>query len=638
MLPKTRRRFVFVVGLISSSLLVTTTSLTLASCCAYSSSSSKSIDKDRMYTTQINWDDKKSIARLTVDDQGLVYANKTKTELVTILPSTRTSNISIPSSVKAITGYVNTTPKEMNKNGPFYVGAFETNTNLTTITFDEDSEITLIGNKAFSGCSGLSSLVSLQKTKLVTLGHSVFSGTSSLENINLPDTLQVIGDAAFSSSSLKTIDLSSTQITTISSEAFKGSSKLESAKLSTSLEAIKHEAFKNCSNLSSLSFGPEKRTKNDTADFSQITDLVDIETSAFTNTKFASVDMTNAGKVTTICSGLFFGSEQLKVVKLPYTLLNWRLGNSSDYTTAPFGVVCKYEEKPDVESEEVKEPKSQEENGGNEQQLQQQQNKQGQKAILFSEEKVEEKAEKNKEQEKEKEEKKKEEVEQKNGEQQEKPQELQQENGKEEQQDNSQDEELDEEYRKWESEDHKYPFSKIEFTLTESTTEIKKFHDATWANIADIMNMFAKFTSNNNSEDNNKSKIQQVPQNISLWSTSDSWIDDDLNYDTVKNNWKERGTDDTKITDANGEPISKKHNGVEWKLIPFENGDNDEPGFNEVAIVGFGVNLYKAKADLDLKNYQVPFYLARKDDQTLVFDESKTTIVVLKIITNTNGK
>lgn len=627
MLPKTRRRFVFVVGLISSSLLVTTTSLTLASCCAYSGSSSKSIDKDRMYTTQINWDDKKSIARLTVDDQGLVYANKTKTELVTILPSTRTSNISIPSSVKAITGYVNTTPKEMNKNGPFYVGAFETNTNLTTITFDEDSEITLIGNKAFSGCSGLSSLVSLQKTKLVTLGHSVFSGTSSLENINLPDTLQVIGDAAFSSSSLKTIDLSSTQITTISSEAFKGSSKLESAKLSTSLEAIKHEAFKNCSNLSSLSFGPEKRTKNDTADFSQITDLVDIETSAFTNTKFASVDMTNAGKVTTICSGLFFGSEQLKVVKLPYTLLNWRLGNSSDYTTAPFGVVCKYEEKQVVEPEQA-----QEENGGSEQQSQEQQNKQTQRAILFNEEKVEEVKEEKKEQEQEK---KKEETEQKDEEknkeqQEEQPKALQQENNEEKQQD----EELDDD-KYWESEDHKYPFSKIEFTLTESTTEIKNFHDATWANIADIMNMFAKFTSNNNESEasnNNKSKIQQVPQNISLWSTSDSWIDDDLNYDTVKNNWKERETEEIKITDANGEPISKKHNGVEWKLIPFDSEDN------EITIVGLGVNLYKAKADLDLKNYQVPFYLARKDDQTLVFDESKTTIVVLKIITNTNGK
>ena len=51
-----------------------------------------------------------------IDDQGLVYANPAKTKLIGVVPnfagndfSGGFTNIVIPASVKAITGYVNTT-------------------------------------------------------------------------------------------------------------------------------------------------------------------------------------------------------------------------------------------------------------------------------------------------------------------------------------------------------------------------------------------------------------------------------------------------------------------------------------------------------------------------------------------------
>ena len=78
-----------------------------------------------------------------IDDQGLVYANPAKTELIGVVPNFAGNdltggfaNIVIPASVKAITGYVNVTkngtsqtPTEANH------GAFEGMASLTNVTF-----------------------------------------------------------------------------------------------------------------------------------------------------------------------------------------------------------------------------------------------------------------------------------------------------------------------------------------------------------------------------------------------------------------------------------------------------------------------------------------------------------------------
>ena len=81
---------------------------------------------------------------LVIDDQGLVYANPAKTELIGVVPnfagndfSGGFANIVIPASVKAITGYVNVTPATGTAAATTGTnhGAFENMTSLTNVTF-----------------------------------------------------------------------------------------------------------------------------------------------------------------------------------------------------------------------------------------------------------------------------------------------------------------------------------------------------------------------------------------------------------------------------------------------------------------------------------------------------------------------
>ena len=92
-----------------------------------------------------------------IDDQGLVYANPAKTELIGVVPnfpgndfSGGVATIVIPASVKAITGYVNTTPTNGGTNPAspcVYHGAFENMASLPYVTFASNN-VTRIGAKS----------------------------------------------------------------------------------------------------------------------------------------------------------------------------------------------------------------------------------------------------------------------------------------------------------------------------------------------------------------------------------------------------------------------------------------------------------------------------------------------------------
>ncbi len=93
---------------------------------------------------QINWNDSTQLATLVIDDQGLVYANPAKTELIGVVPNFPGNdftggfaNVVIPASVKAITGYVNVTHPNGTNQNPTNTnhGAFEGMASLTNVTF-----------------------------------------------------------------------------------------------------------------------------------------------------------------------------------------------------------------------------------------------------------------------------------------------------------------------------------------------------------------------------------------------------------------------------------------------------------------------------------------------------------------------
>ena len=91
---------------------------------------------------------------LVIDEQGLVYANPAKTELIGVIPnfagnyfSGGFANIVIPAGVKAITGYVNTTPPTGNTAiDDTNHGAFENMASLTNVTFASNN-VTTINNR-----------------------------------------------------------------------------------------------------------------------------------------------------------------------------------------------------------------------------------------------------------------------------------------------------------------------------------------------------------------------------------------------------------------------------------------------------------------------------------------------------------
>ena len=102
----------------------------------------------------------------------------------------------IPASVKAITGYVNTTPTTGSGSAAgVSQGAFQNMTSLTNVTFAANN-VTRIGAQAFKGCSNLST-ISLPSS-VSYIGTSAFESCSKLNAINL-NNVSYIGNSAFKS-------------------------------------------------------------------------------------------------------------------------------------------------------------------------------------------------------------------------------------------------------------------------------------------------------------------------------------------------------------------------------------------------------------------------------------------------------
>lgn len=74
--------------------------------------------------------------------------------------------------------------------------AFCGSTKLTTVVFPEGSVLETTGN-SFGGCTSLSSINIENCKNLRVLGSGVFDSCTSLHYINLPDSIQSIGDKAF---------------------------------------------------------------------------------------------------------------------------------------------------------------------------------------------------------------------------------------------------------------------------------------------------------------------------------------------------------------------------------------------------------------------------------------------------------
>ena len=142
---------------------------------------------------------------------------------------------------------------------------------LTSLTLP--AGITEIGYGAFWGCSGLTSLN--LPAGITSIGDDAFYGCSGLTSITLPAGITEIGGGAFGfCSGLTSINLPA-GITSIGEYAFYGCSGLTSVTLPAGITEIGECAFYGCSGLTSLTL-PSSLTQIDDYAFSKCSGLTSI--------------------------------------------------------------------------------------------------------------------------------------------------------------------------------------------------------------------------------------------------------------------------------------------------------------------------------------------------------------------------
>jgi len=128
--------------------------------------------------------------------------------------------------------------------------AFAECSDLTQITFGAELEV--IGDEAFAGCRVLTSVV--LPPLVETIGDSAFEGCTALALVTLGDKVETIGDEAFASCSELTTITVPDAVETIGANAFDACGSLASVVLGSGLEWIDDRAFYDCTNLVSVSF------------------------------------------------------------------------------------------------------------------------------------------------------------------------------------------------------------------------------------------------------------------------------------------------------------------------------------------------------------------------------------------------
>ena len=116
-----------------------------------------------------------------------------------------------------------------------------------------DGSVTSIGEYAFYGCSGLTSITIPNGVK--SIGDHAFSECSSLISITIPDSVEFIDDYAFSYCNALTSVTIPDSVTSIGYEAFAYCSSLTSVTIGNSVTHIGDYAFKNCINLNKVYYG-----------------------------------------------------------------------------------------------------------------------------------------------------------------------------------------------------------------------------------------------------------------------------------------------------------------------------------------------------------------------------------------------
>ena len=116
-----------------------------------------------------------------------------------------------------------------------------------TSIIPSDDSVTTIGNYAFSGCSGLTSVTI--PDSVTSIGDYAFNNCNGLTSVTIPDSVTIIGYGAFSGCSGLTSVTIPDSVTSIGSSVFYNCSGLTSITIPDSVNSIGSEAFYCCDKL-----------------------------------------------------------------------------------------------------------------------------------------------------------------------------------------------------------------------------------------------------------------------------------------------------------------------------------------------------------------------------------------------------
>ena len=222
------------------------------------------------------------------------------------------------------------------------------------------SGVTSIGDYAFNECSNLTSVSFGENSQLTSIGGYAFNGCYSLTGIEIPSGVTSIGDAAFyGCSSLTNISFGEdSQLTSIEGYAFNGCSSLTGIEIPSGVTSIGSSAFYECSSLTSVSFGENSQLTSiggnafsycynltsieipsgvtsigdcafessslTSVSFGENSQLASIGNSAFYDCNLKNIDIPNS--VTSIGNYAFGGCSKLKSIEIPENVEEIGLG------------------------------------------------------------------------------------------------------------------------------------------------------------------------------------------------------------------------------------------------------------------------------------------------------------------------